>query len=216
MKIGYARVPAKDRNINAQLEALKKAGCKKIYEEVVASVKAERPILANLINTLSAGDTLVISKLDRLGRSLKDLVAIINQLIDKEIGLLSLNDRIDITNPHTQAIFISLAEFKRDITHEKTKAGLLSIRARGRSGGKPPGLSNEAKAIAQTAEALYLEQKLSVSQIAKQLGICKATLYAYLKHRKVAIGSYASKEQATQTEPKYHDNSNPSWHPTVD
>jgi len=193
MKIGYARVSTKDQNLDLQIDALKKAGCKKIYEEIVSGAKKDRPVLANLLDNIREEDILVIWKLDRLGRSLKNLVDIANHLIDKKVGLMSLNDPIDTTTSHgrlTFNMFASLAEFERDIIRERTQAGLLSARARGRIGGKPPGLTREAESTACAAETLYLERKLSVRQIAERLGICKATLYAYLKYRKVEIGNY--------------------------
>jgi len=198
MKIGYARVSTKDQNLDLQIDALKKAGCKKIYEEIVSGAKKDRPVLANLLDNIrEEEDVLVIWKLDRLGRSLKNLVDIANHLIEKKVGLTSLNDPIDTTTSHgrlTFNMFASLAEFERDIIRERTQAGLLSARARGRIGGKPPGLTREAESTACAAETLYLERKLSVRQIAERLGICKATLYAYLKYRKVKIGSYAHKK----------------------
>jgi DNA invertase Pin-like site-specific DNA recombinase len=194
MKIGYAMVVTKDQHINLQIDALKDAGCEKIYEEIAGGANVERKVLSKLITILQEHDVLVVWKLDRLGGSLKNLIAIVNQLLGKKINISSLHGHIDIT-PVQGGLFAMLAEFERNTTREKTQSGLLSIRARGRAGGKPPGLSEEAKIAAQSAETLYLEQKLSVRQIAEQLGICKATLYAYLKHRKVKIGSYISKSK---------------------
>ncbi len=148
--------------------------------------------MKKLLADLRAGDVLIIWKLDRLGRSLRNLVDIVNHLIAAKVGLLSLNDPVDTTTSHgllTFNIFASLAEFERDIIRERTQAGLLSARARGRVGGKPAGLSRKAEATACAAETLYLERKLSTRQIAQHLSICKTTLYAYLRYRKVKIGS---------------------------
>jgi DNA invertase Pin-like site-specific DNA recombinase len=193
MKIGYARVSTRDQHLDLQLDALKKSGCQKIYQETGGGAKADRSILTDLLNNIREGDVLVIWKLDRLGRSLKNLVEIINQLIEKKIGLQSLNDPIDTTTSHgrlTFNLFASLAEFERDIIRERTQAGLSAARARGRHGGRPVGLSKQAASVACAAETLYLERKLSVRQIAQQLNISKTTLYAYLRSRGVSIGDY--------------------------
>ncbi len=183
MKIGYARVSTRDQNFDLQLNALKKAGCKKIYEETVSGVKANRPVLNDLLNNLRKGDVLVIWKLDRLGRSLKNLVKIVNQLIEKKIGLQSLHDPVDTTTSHGHLIFnlfASLAEFECDIIRERTQAGL----------------SKTAEWVACAAETLYLARKLSVRKIANQLDIAKTTLYAYLRHRGVSIGNYEYKKKS--------------------
>lgn len=193
VKIGYARVSTRDQNLDLQLSALKKAGCKKIYQETISGAKAERPVLIDLLNNLRKGDVLVIWKLDRLGRSLKNLIEIVSQLMEKKIGLQSLNDPVDTTTSHGRLIFnlfASLAEFERDIIRDRTQAGLSAARARGQQGGRPAGLSKQAESVACAAETLYLERKLSVRKIANQLGIAKTTLYAYLRHREVPIGHY--------------------------
>lgn len=193
MKIGYARVSTREQNLMMQTIALEEAGCDKIYEEVVSGVKADRPILENLIKELRPTDTLVIWKLDRLGRSLKNLVVLVQQLMDNDIGLCSLNDPIDTTNSQGRLIFnifASLAEFERDIISERTQAGLSAARARGRLGGRPRGLSKSAEATACAAETLYKEKKLSVVEICKRLSISKSTLYKYLRHRNVPISQY--------------------------
>jgi len=193
MKIGYARVSTREQNLNMQVIALEEAGCEKIYEEIVSGVKADRPILANLLKQLRPNDVLVVWKLDRLGRSLKNLVDLVQQLIENNIGLCSLNDPIDTTNPQGRLIFnifASLAEFERDIIRERTQAGLHAARMRGRIGGRPRGLSKTAGATACAVETLYKEKKLSVIEICKKLGISKSTLYKYLRHRNVNISYY--------------------------
>jgi DNA invertase Pin-like site-specific DNA recombinase len=193
MKIGYARVSTREQNLMMQTIALEEAGCEKIYEEVVSGAKADRPILENLIKELRPTDTLVIWKLDRLGRSLKNLVVLVQQLMDNDIGLCSLNDPIDTTSSQGRLIFnifASLAEFERDVISERTQAGLSAARARGRFGGRPRGLSDSAEATACAAETLYKEQKLSVLEICKKLSISKSTLYKYLRHRNVPISAY--------------------------
>jgi len=197
MKIGYARVSTREQNLDLQIIALENAGCEKIYEEIVSGAKTERPILNNLLKQLRPGDTLVIWKLDRLGRSLKHLVNLFQVLIQANIGLCSLNDPIDTTTSQGRLIFnifTSLAEFERDIICERTQAGLSAARARGRLGGRPRGLPQKSEATACSAETLYREGKLSVMQIAKKLRISKSTLYKYLRFRNVEISKYVHKE----------------------
>jgi DNA invertase Pin-like site-specific DNA recombinase len=193
MKIGYARVSTKEQHVDLQIDALKKEGCEKIYTEVISGTKSDRPQLLEMTTHLRKGDVVVVWKLDRLGRSLKHLVELVNRFIQEDIGLKSLHDHIDTTTPQGRLIFnifASLAEFERDLIQERTKAGLAAARARGRMGGKPKGLSKKAESIACAAETLYKEGKLTVNQIIEQLGISKATLYNYLRHRQVTISHY--------------------------
>src|SRR5215208_172222 len=197
MKVGYARVSTKDQDLFMQTMALEEAGCEKIYEEVVSGAKAERPKLNNLIKQLRPGDVLIIWKLDRLGRSLKNLIDIVQQLIQNDIGLRSLNDPIDTTTSQGRLIFnifASLAEFERDVIRERTQAGLNAARARGRFGGRPKGISKKGEATACAVETLYKEKKLSVMEICKKLSISKSTLYKYLRHRNVEITYYQKTE----------------------
>lgn len=196
MKIGYARVSTKEQSFDLQIDALHKSGCEQIYQEVASGTKSERPVLERLLNNIRSGDLLIIWKLDRLGRSLKHLVSLVGELMDKGVGLQSINDPIDTTTPHgrlTFNIFASLAEFERDIIRERTKAGLKAARARGRVGGRPKGLSKQAEATAAAAVTLYQEGKMSTRQIAKMLGISKTTLYSYLRHRGLEIGNHRRK-----------------------
>src|SRR3990167_7322949 len=193
MKIGYARVSTKEQNLDKQVIALKEAGCEKIYDEVVCGAKADRPILNNLIKQLRDGDVIVVWKLDRLGRSLKHLVELMHILMQRNIGLCSLNDPIDTTTPQGWLIFnifASLAEFERDIIKERTNLGLTAARARGRLGGRPRGIPKASEATACAAETLYREGALSVMNIAKKLNISKSTLYKYLRFRNVVISKY--------------------------
>lgn len=193
MKIGYARVSTREQNLDMQIIALENAGCEKIYEETVSGVKSERPILNNLLAQLRPNDILVVWKLDRLGRSLKNLVELVQGLMQNQIGLCSLNDPIDTTTSQGRLIFnifASLAEFERDVIRERTQAGLNAARARGRLGGRPRGLSKASEATACAAETLYKEKKLSVIEICKKLSISKSTLYKYLRYRNVPINCY--------------------------
>ena len=143
-----------------------------------------------MLEHLREGDVIVIWKLDRLARSLKDLVDLVNHIQEKGAALLSLNDQIDTTAPHgkfTFHIFAALAEFERDIIRERTKAGLAAAHARGRRGGRPAGLSKKAQHTAIIAEKLYMEGKLSTTEICEQLPISRGTLYKYLRHQGVEI-----------------------------
>ena len=135
---------------------------------------------------LRSGDVVVVWKLDRLARSLKDLVGMVNEMKEKGVEFQSLNDHIDTTTPHgkfTFHLFAAMAEFERDIISERTKAGLTAARARGRVGGRPKGLSQDAEHTAIIAEQPYKEGRLSVKDICRQLSIAKSTFYSYLRHR---------------------------------
>ncbi len=199
MRMGYARVSTKEQNVELQVDALKEAQCEQIFEEIASGAKTTRPVLDDLLSRLRSGDVLVIWKLDRLGRSLKHLVTLTNDLLERQIGLVSLNDPIDTTTPQGRLIFnifASLAEFERDLIRERTQAGLQAARARGRKGGRPRGLSKQAQATAMAAETLYREGNLSVQEICDQLNISKPTLYSYLRHRGVKIGVQRAPRQA--------------------
>ena len=195
MRIGYARVSTAEQNLDLQRDALHAAGCERIHAETVSGGRSERPELARALEALRPGDVLVVWKLDRLGRSLKELVALVEAIGGRGAGLVSLSDPIDTTSAQGRlvfSIFASLAEFERSLIVERTRAGLAAARARGRKGGRPPGLSARARTTAAAAEALYREGRLSVVEIARTLGIGKATLYRYLRHRGVEIHARAS------------------------
>ena len=185
MKIGYARVSTKDQNLDLQIDALKNVGCVDtyIYKEEISGVAKERPQLTRLMEQIREGDIVVIWKLDRLGRSLADLVRLVNEIQGKGAGLLSLNDNIDTTTPQgklTFHIFAAIAEFEREIIRERTNAGLAAARARGRKGGRPNGLTKQSQVKAAAAVSLY-NQKQSISEICNTLVISKKTLYKYLR-----------------------------------
>lgn len=206
MKIGYARVSTKDQNLDLQLDELKNAGCEKIYQDFgVSGSKASRPELDNMLKNLRRGDVVVIWKLDRLGRSLKDLVTLVEGFNSQKIGLQSLHDPIDTTTAQGKLIFnifASLAEFEKDVIRERTKAGLESARSRGRVGGRPKGLSPEAEKKAKTAKTLYESQQHSIKDICSQLSISKKTLYSYLRHQGVTISPYNSASSSIINLPK--------------
>lgn len=192
MLLGYARVSTNDQNLDLQLDALREHGCKRFFTDTVSGAKAKRPGLDEMLKEARPKDVIVIWKLDRLGRSLKHLVDLVAELNERNIGLRSLNDPIDTTTAQGRLvfnIFASLAEFEREIIRERTNAGLAAARARGRKGGRRPGLSEEAKKKARIAESYYKEE-MPVDEIAKSLSISKATLYKYLRFRGVEIGEY--------------------------
>lgn len=201
MKFGYARVSTHDQNLNLQVDALRKDGCEEIFQEVASGSKMDRPELTKLLNQIRKGDVITIWKLDRLGRSLKHFLSLTSDLLKKGVNLKSLNDPIDTTCSQGRLvfnIFASLAEFERDLIIERTQAGLNAARSRGRLGGRPKGLSDEAKKKAVAAEALYNERKLGVNEIGKNLSICKATLYSYLRYQGVEIGTPAKIKKEPQ------------------
>jgi DNA invertase Pin-like site-specific DNA recombinase len=148
-----------------------------------------------MLDQLRADDVIVIWKLDRLARSLRDLVDLVNTIQQAGASLRSLNDQIDTTTSHgkfTFHLFAALAEFERDIIRERTNAGLQAARARGRVGGRPKGLSRKAQHTAMIAERLYREQKLTTKEICEQLSISKGTLYNYLRHQGITFGEKLS------------------------
>jgi DNA invertase Pin-like site-specific DNA recombinase len=192
MLLGYARVSTKDQNLDLQLDALRLHGCKRFFTDTVSGAKSVRPGLDEILKEARLKDVIVIWKLDRLGRSLKHLVELVAELNQRNIGLRSLNDPIDTTTAQGRLvfnIFASLAEFEREIIRERTNAGLTAARARGRVGGRKPGLDEDAQRKARIA-ASYYEEGMPVNQIAKDLDISKATLYKYLRFRGVEIGKY--------------------------
>src|SRR6185312_4159267 len=156
MDIGYARVSTGEQTLDLQLDALQKAGCGKIYQETASGAKAERPVLADVLGYLRSGDTLVVWRLDRLGRSLKHLIETVSQLAERGIGFKSLTEQIDTTTPGGKLIFHvfgALAEFERDLIRERTQTGLAAVRARGRLGGRPKKLTEGKQR--ELARALY-------------------------------------------------------------
>lgn len=191
MKIGYARVSTRDQNLDSQIDALKKAGCEKIYQEKKSGKSRDRPELTKMLENLREGDTVVILKLTRLGRSLKDLIDIVNEISAKDANFVSLVDGINTDTAHGKLafnIFGSFAEFTRELIVEGTMAGLEAAKKRGRKGGRPKGLSKQAQEKARLAESYYKDGELTVSEICRLLNISKATFYRYLNHRGVEIG----------------------------
>lgn len=179
MKIGYARVSTDDQNLDLQRDALLKAGCERIYEEKESGGKVERPELLRLMEVLRPGDTLIVWRLDRLGRSLKHLIELVETLERQGVGFQSTTEAIDTTTSGGKLvfhIFAALAEFERNLIKERTQAGLRAARARGRQGGRPVKMDEQKRRIAQ---ALRADPTQSVTAICKTLGISRATFYRY-------------------------------------
>ena len=187
MLIGYARVSTQEQNLALQLDALKAAGCERIYEERASGAQRDRPELKASLGYMRAGDTLVVWKLDRLARSLKQLIDTVEDLGARGIGLRSLTEAIDTTTSGGKLIFhifAALAEFERAVIRERTLAGLAAARARGRKGGRPPALA--AKDLA-AAKAMLRDPEITVSEIARRLGVAPSTLYRHLPGARSAL-----------------------------
>src|SRR5512144_900493 len=181
MLIGYARVSTSDQTLDLQKDALEKAGCERIFTDTASGAKAERIRLDESLSYVRPGDTLVVWRLDRLGRSLRHLIETITGLNNRKIGFKSITEAIDTTTSGGKLIFHifgALAEFERDIIRERTQAGLNAARARGRKGGRPKSLTPKK---AQMAEALYKDKNNTIDEICKTLRVSRATLYRYLK-----------------------------------
>ena len=182
MNIGYARISTGDQTLDLQLDALAKADCVKIFTETASGAKSDRPILTEAFAYARPGDTLVVWRLDRLGRSLQHLITTIADLQAREIGFRSLTEQIDTTPPGGKLIFHvfgALAEFERDLIRERTMAGLVAARARGRTGGRPKALADPKQHA--LAQALYDGGKTDIATIRQTLGISRATLYRYVR-----------------------------------
>jgi DNA invertase Pin-like site-specific DNA recombinase len=180
MLIGYARVSTQDQNPELQHDALTQAGCEKIFTEKASGAQRDRPELKAALDYMRPGDTLVVWKLDRLARSLKQLIETVEGLEQRGIGFRSLTDPIDTTTSSGKLvfhIFAALAEFERSIIRDRTMAGLQSARERGRLGGRPRALSEADMAA---AKALLRDPDITVEEVAERLGVAPSTLYRYL------------------------------------
>ena len=180
MLIGYARVSTDDQNLDLQRDALQAVGCERVFEDMVSGARADRTGLVTLMSMLRAGDTVVIWRLDRLGRSLKNLIELVERLESAKVGLRSLQENIDTTSSGGKLVFHlfgALAEFERNLIRERTQAGLVAARARGRMGGRPKRLDPVKLAL---AVKLHRERNHTVEEICKMMGISKSTLYNYL------------------------------------
>jgi DNA invertase Pin-like site-specific DNA recombinase len=187
MKVGYTRVSKQEQNEALQRDALKEVGCEKYFGDKMTGSKFERKGLEELLAFVRPGDTVVVWKLDRLGRSLKDLIETLNLFKDQRVDFISLTEKIDTTTPGGKLIFHvmgALAEFERDLIRERTNAGLAAARARGRVGGRPKKLTTNGKVA--LARQLFADPNQSISEICSTLEISRSTLYRYVRDAKRA------------------------------
>lgn len=180
MFIGYARVSTEDQHLHLQTDALKNAGCDKIFTDEMSGAKSERPGLDEALTFMRQGDTLVVWRLDRLGRSLKDLIERVDELKKRQVEFRSLTENIDTSSSGGKFmfhVFSALAEFERDLIRERTMAGLKAARARGRLGGRPVKMTDKD---IQVASKLMSDPDMSISDICRTLRISRTTLYRYV------------------------------------
>jgi len=181
MKIGYARVSTIDQNPDSQIDALTKAGCKEIITDKITGTVAQREGLDKIKTMLREGDTLVVWRLDRLGRSLKNLIEWVSYLEERKIGLVSLHESINTSTSTGKLVFHifgALAEFERNLIRERTMAGLAAARARGKKGGRKKSLTKDKRKVVVD---LYNAKELPVYKICEMMGISKPTLYHYVR-----------------------------------
>ena len=187
MKYGYARVSTDDQNPALQLAALKKAGCKTLFkDEGISGATTKRPALLRCLKKLEHGDTLIVWKLDRLARSMKQLIETVETLRLRGIGFRSLTEALDTTTAQGRLVFHmfgALAEFERSLIRERTQAGLAAARRAGRTGGCPPKLTDDD---IEAAKAMLANPDIGVIQIAHRLGVSPATLYRYIPAARTA------------------------------
>lgn len=184
MKIGYARVSTKDQNLDLQIEALEKAGCEKIYQEKISGAIKNRPELDKMIEQFREGDELYVWRLDRLGRSLKNIIDLVLSLSDKGIIIKGLVDGVDTSTINGRLflnLMASLAEYERELIRERTNAGLQSARARGRTGGRPKGYTAETISKLLLLRGIYKDVTKRPEEIYKPFGLTRATFYRYAK-----------------------------------
>lgn len=181
MKIGYARISTNEQSLDSQSDKLKNVGCEKIYTDILSGAKIERTQLNEMLEYIRKDDLVIVYRLDRLGRSLKDLIDIINKIHLKGASFLSLTENIDTTTSTGQLMFHitgAFAEFERNIIRERTKVGLESARARGRKGGRPTIMTEEK---IKMAKVLHKDKNISVKEILNQLGVKRTQFYKMLK-----------------------------------
>src|SRR5499433_1302188 len=183
MLIGYARVSTVDQNLALQRDALTEAGCAKIFTEQMSGAVTDRPALHDALEFARSGDTLIVWKLDRLARSMKQLIETVETLRLRGIGFRSLTEALDTTTAQGRLVFHmfgALAEFERSLIRERTQAGLAAARRAGRTGGRPPKLTDDD---IEAAKAMLANPDIGVTQIAHRLGVSPATLYRYMPAR---------------------------------
>jgi DNA invertase Pin-like site-specific DNA recombinase len=181
MLVGYARVSTQEQTLDLQQDSLKDAGCSRIFTDTMSGASTDRKGLAQALEFVRDGDTLVVWKLDRLGRSLKHLIETVTGLHERGVGFKSLTEQIDTTTSGGKLIFHvfgALAEFERELIRERTRAGLAAARARGRVGGRRVLLDEKKRKLLQ---ALYADKSNSIADILGALHISKSTLYRYVR-----------------------------------
>jgi DNA invertase Pin-like site-specific DNA recombinase len=184
--IGYARVSTVDQNLALQRDALTEAGCTKIFTEQMSGAVTERPALHDALEFARSGDTLIVWKLDRLARSMKQLIETVETLRLRGIGFRSQTEALDTTTAQGRLVFHmfgALAEFERSLIRERTQAGLAAARRAGRTGGRPPKLTDDD---IEAAKAMLANPDIGVTQIAHRLGVSPATLYRYIPAARTA------------------------------
>ena len=189
MLIGYARVSTDDQTLDLQRDALTTAGCDRILTDTISGATADRPGLAEALAYARPGDTLVVWRLDRLGRSLRHLIETVTELATRGVGFQSLTESIDTTSPGGKLIFHifgALAEFERDLIRERTTAGLTAARARGRTGGRPRVKAFTDPKKLEAARKLYEGQQTSVATICQMFKISRPTFYRYVRRPQAA------------------------------
>jgi len=202
MLIGYARVSKTEQHLELQLDALNKAGCEQIFTDKITGAKGERKGLEDALSHLRKGDTLVVWRLDRLGRSLKHLIETLTGLHEKGIEFKSLTENIDTSTPTGMLMFHligALAEFERNLIRERTNAGLEAARARGHKGGRPKVGETETKRMARK---LYEDKSNTIKDICKSLRISKATLYRYVNENRPAKKKIEGKDLVVEYLPE--------------
>lgn len=180
MLIGYMRVSTGEQNLDLQRDGLERAGCDRVFDDVCSGRATERPGLAKALDIARNGDTLVVWKLDRIGRSLTHVVGLVSELQQRGVGLKVLTGDVDTTTATGRlvfGIFATLAEFERDLIHERTMAGLAAARARGRAGGRPRVMTKQK---VKAAMAMMADRENIARDVATQLGVSLSTLYAYV------------------------------------
>ncbi len=180
MLIGYMRVSTGEQSLDLQRDALDRFGCDRVFDDVCSGRATERPGLAKALDIARDGDTLIVWKLDRIGRSLPHVVGLVGDLQKRGVGLKVLTGDVDTTTTTGRlvfGIFATLAEFERDLIHERTMAGLAAARARGRGGGRPRVMTKQKL---KAAMALMADRDNSAQGVAKELGVSVSTLYAYV------------------------------------
>ena len=187
MKIGYGRVSSLSQDLDLQRQALEQAGCEKIFLETASGAIHDRPQLKAALEYARAGDSIVVWKLDRLARSLRQLINTIDTLKDREVGFMSLTETIDTTS-HTGRLifqmFAALSEFERELIRERTKAGLENAKCNGRIGGRPLQATNQK---IEMAKVMLSDGRLTVVEVADELGISSSTLYRHLPGGRSAV-----------------------------